>query len=84
VLVPSAAVRQSGGSSTNVVFRIAGDRLERVEVRVGVVDDQKGVAQIAEGIAPGDRVVVGNVGAIGAGAKVQIVGEGASSAPAAK
>lgn len=84
VLVPSAAVRQSGGSNTNVVFRIAGDRLERVEVRVGVVDDQKGVAQIAEGIAPGDRVVVGNVGAIGAGAKVQIVGEGTSSTPATK
>ncbi|HEU4629971.1 MAG TPA: efflux RND transporter periplasmic adaptor subunit [Gemmatimonadaceae bacterium] len=84
VLVPSAAVRQAGGDTNPIVFRIAGDRLERVEVRVGVTDDQKGIAQIAEGIAPGDRVVVGNVGAIGAGAKVQIVGEGASSTPAAK
>ena len=78
VLVPVAAVRQSGDNGTPFVYRIAADRLERAEVSVGVVDEVRGVAQIAAGIAAGDRVVVGNVGAIGAGSQVQIVGERAA------
>lgn len=75
VLIPSAAVRRSGDDQPPFVYRIDGDRLERAEVRVGVVDEGRGIAQITEGISPGDRVVVGNVGAIGTGSRVQVVGE---------
>lgn len=86
VLVPVAAIRQSGGDDPPFVYRITGDVLERTEVRVGVVDEVRGVAQVTDGIAAGDRIVVGNVGAIGTGSKVQIVGERqtptAASAPA--
>lgn len=85
VLVPVAAIRQSGDAEPPFIYRMAGDRLERAEVSVGVVDEVRGVAQIADGIDVGDRIVVGNVGAIGAGSRVQIVGERqtpAATAPA--
>ncbi|MHB1224534.1 MAG: efflux RND transporter periplasmic adaptor subunit [Gemmatimonadaceae bacterium] len=83
VLVPVTAIRQSGDAEPPFIYRIAGDRLERAEVRVGVVDEVRGVAQIADGIAVGDRIVVGNVGAIGTGSQVQIVGERAAPAATA-
>lgn len=79
ILVPTTAVRSSGDDQAPFVYRIDGDRLERVEVRVGVVDEARGVAQITDGISVGDRVVVGNVGAVGTGSRVQIVGEQAGA-----
>ncbi len=75
VLVPVAAVRQSGDNEAPFIYRINGDRLERAEVQVGIVDGVRGIAQITNGVAVGDRVVVGNVGSIGVGSQVQIVGE---------
>jgi RND family efflux transporter MFP subunit len=75
LLVPIAAIRQSGAGGTSFAYRVAGDRVERVDVQVGIADDTKGVVQILDGLAAGDRVIVGNVGAIGAGARVQVVGE---------
>ena len=75
VLVPSAAVRQSGDDQAPFVYRVDGDLLERREIAVGVVDEARGVAQVTEGLDAGDRVVVGNVGAVGTGSRVQIVGE---------
>jgi len=77
LLVPSAAVRQSGEADGGAfAYRIVGGTVERAPVQVGLVDDAKGVVQILDGLAAGDRVVVGQVGAVGAGARVQIVGEG--------
>ena len=75
LLVPSAAVRQPGEGEAPFVYRIAGETVERAVVQVGLVDDAQGVVQILDGLAAGDRVVVGQVGAVGAGARVQIVGE---------
>ena len=75
LVVPVAAVRQGSGDAPPFVYRIDGATLGRVDVRTGVVDDLKGMVQIVEGLSAGDRVVVGNVGAIGSGARVQILGE---------
>jgi hypothetical protein len=50
--------------------------LEKRGVTLGVVDDGTGVAEVREGLATGDRVVTGNVGALGNGMKVTIAGAG--------
>ena len=41
---------------------------------IGIVDDAAGIAQVLGGLAEGDRVVVGNVGALGKGMQVEILG----------
>lgn len=75
LLVPTAAIRQAPGTeSAPFVWRIAGGALEKRNVTLGVVDDAAGVAEVKEGLAAGDRVIVGNVGALGNGAKVTIAG----------
>ena len=79
--VPIPAIRQaaSGGS---FVYKVAGDVVEQPEVTVGVVNEAAGLAQILSGLAEGDRVIVGNVGTIGRGMKVQIIGGDAPRAQA--
>ena len=59
------------------------DALERAPVSVGIVDESQAIAEITDGLNPGDRIIVGNVGTLGAGMKVTIAGggEGARSAP---
>ncbi len=75
LLVPTTAIRQAQGSDASAfVWRIAGGALEKRNVTLGVVDDATGVAEVKEGLSAGDRVVVGNVGALGNGAKVTIAG----------
>jgi hypothetical protein len=44
-------------------------------VQLGVVDERAGVAEVLDGLSGGDRVVVGNVGALGRGMQVIIAGE---------
>jgi membrane fusion protein, multidrug efflux system len=75
LLLPTAAIRQSQGADPQpFVWRIAGGALEKRNVTLGVVDDAAGVAEVRDGVAVGDRVIVGNVGALGNGAKVTIAG----------
>lgn len=75
LLVPTSAVRQTPGSDPQpFVWRIAGGALEKRNVILGVVDDASGIAEVKEGLAAGDRVIIGNVGALGNGAKVTIAG----------
>jgi RND family efflux transporter MFP subunit len=74
LIVPTAALRQTQAQTTQFVWRIAGTTLDQATVRVGVVDDAEGVAQVLEGVREGDRIVVGNVGTLGRGMQVQIVG----------
>ena len=54
----------------------ASDALERAPVSVGIVDETQAIAEIVDGLNPGDRIVVGNVGTLGAGMKVTIAGGG--------
>jgi len=85
LVVPSAALRQGGGGggggSESFVYRLAGGVIERAPVRVGVVDEDAGLAQVVEGLREGDRVIVGNVGAIGSGMRAQVVGEAPTRGP---
>ena len=77
LLVPTAALRQPADpADPPFVWRIAGGALEKRGVALGVTDDGAGMAEVTDGLAAGDRVVVGNVGALGSGMKVTIAGAG--------
>jgi hypothetical protein len=66
-------LRQSQQSSAPYVYRIADDVVEHAQVTLGVVDEALGVAEIAQGLQPGDRIIVGNIGTLGAGMRVSII-----------
>jgi membrane fusion protein (multidrug efflux system) len=74
-------VRLSPTDGSSFVYRIAGRVLDVVTVRLGVVDDRGGVAEVVDGLTAGDRVVVGNVGTLGRGMQVIIAGEERPAGP---
>lgn len=73
LVVPSPAIRAGGEGAPPFVYRIEGDRLAQTPVRIGVVDEAAGVTEVLEGLKDGDRVIIGNVGTLGRGLKVQII-----------
>ncbi len=76
LLVPQGAIRQSSATSGAgpFVWKIAAGALVSAPVRLGIVDEARGIVQILEGVAAGDEIVVGNVGLLGAGMQVQVIG----------
>jgi RND family efflux transporter MFP subunit len=74
IVIPTAAIRYQQAQPRPFVYRIANDVLEYQLVELGIVDEAMGVAQIVEGLQEGDRIVVGNVGALGRGVRVRIAG----------
>ena len=75
IVVPASAIRQSADAGKPFVYRIAGKAIDVAMVQVGVVDERAGMAEVLDGLAAGDRVVVGNVGVLGRGMQVTIAGE---------
>lgn len=75
LVVPTAAIRYAQAQSEPFVYRIVNETVEHQPVKLGIVDEATGVAQVTEGVKPGDRIVVGNVGAIGRGVRVRFVGD---------
>jgi membrane fusion protein, multidrug efflux system len=85
LLVPQTAIRQPAGEDTQpFVWRLVGGSLERAVVRLGIVDEARGVVQVLEGLAVGDQVVVGNVGMLGVGMQVQLIGGERPPVPGAR
>jgi membrane fusion protein (multidrug efflux system) len=74
IVIPSSAIRYGQQQNAPFVYRIANDAVEYQPVQLGVVDEAKGQVQITSGLEVGDRVIIGNVGAIGRGVKVRIAG----------
>jgi RND family efflux transporter MFP subunit len=76
LLVPQSAIRQPAATAGNTLFvwRLVGGALERAPVELGIVDEARGVVQVLSGLAAGDEVVIGNVGMLGAGMRVQLIG----------
>ena len=74
LVVPSAAVRQGQQGASPFVWRIASRQLDQAPVRLGIVDDVRGLSEVVEGLAEGDRVVAGNVGTVGRGMQVEVLG----------
>jgi len=79
LVVPSGAIRQSVAGSASLVYRIQNQELEPVPVTTGVIDAGRALTQIASGLREGDMVVVGNVGTLGRGMKVTIIGPDAAA-----
>ena len=81
LVVPSSAIKQSADGGRPYVYRIAGKQIDVATVHLGVIDETLGTAEVLEGLAEGDRVVVGNVGVLGRGMQVIIAGEERQGAP---
>jgi membrane fusion protein (multidrug efflux system) len=75
LVIPASAVHQSQDAGKPFVYRIAGKVIDVATVDVGVVDERAGTAEILQGLRDGDRLVVGNVGVLGRGMQVIIIGE---------
>jgi RND family efflux transporter MFP subunit len=79
--VPTAAIRQSQENGQPYVYRIVDRVIDVAQIQLGAVDDRSGVAEVLSGLSEGDRVVVGNVGTLGRGMQVQVVGGEAGAGP---
>ena len=75
LVLPSVAIRQTQQGNAPFVYRIVDNKVDVAPVEVGVTDDVAGVSQILKGIAIGDRVIVGNIGVLGRGMPVRVVGD---------
>jgi RND family efflux transporter MFP subunit len=73
--VPRTAVRQPQEGGRPFVYRIVGRAIDVAPVTIGAADEERGLVQVVEGLSAGDRVVVGNVGSLGRGMQVTVVGE---------
>jgi RND family efflux transporter MFP subunit len=79
VTVPRTAIRREGDAATPVVYVVAGGRIARRLVSVGIADDDLGLVQIMSGVHAGETVVVGPVEGLTDGAPVDILGQAADS-----
>ncbi len=84
LVLPATAIDQRG--ATPVVMRVRGGRVERVNVVLGIRDDQRENFEITEGLQRGDTVLLGAAQAIGEGKQVRIstVNDQVSKASATK
>lgn len=73
--VPQAAVRGAGSDSTHA-WAVAGGRVERRALALGVVDEQRGLVEVTRGLAAGDTVIVGPVEGLATGQPIQVAGAG--------
>jgi RND family efflux transporter MFP subunit len=69
-VLPASAVRTENGKA--FVMRIAGDRLESREVKLGLKNEDEGVVQVVDGLDAQSRVVRSNLGNFKPGAVVKV------------
>ena len=81
IVIPTAAVRYVQGQSDPFVYRIVNDVVEHQPIQLGVVDEATGIAQVSEGLQEGDRIIAGNVGAVGRGVRVRLAGANEGAPP---
>jgi RND family efflux transporter MFP subunit len=74
LVVPTSALRQQADGGGVFVYKLDGTTIAQVDVSLGVIDEATGVAQVLAGLAEGDKVIVGNVGTLGRGMQVQVIG----------
>jgi RND family efflux transporter MFP subunit len=72
IVVPTAAIRYSQQQAKPFVYRIASNVVEYQPVDLGIIDETAGIVQVVEGLQEGDRIIVGNVGAVGRGVRVRL------------
>ena len=72
--IPRSALHYSADGTTEYAYRIVNDAIEFATLRTGVTDERLGLVEVLEGLKAGDRIIVGNVGNVGRGMRVQIAG----------
>jgi RND family efflux transporter MFP subunit len=75
IVIPISALRQSINGDKPFVYRIVDEKVDVAPIDPGVTDEQAGTQQVLAGLNVGDRIVVGNVGALGRGAPVVVAAE---------
>ena len=75
LVVPIAALRDREGGDP-VVYRVVDGKIDVATVTLGLRDETQGLVEITGGLSEADKVVVGNVGMLGAGMAVRMAGEG--------
>lgn len=73
IVIPSAAVRQSASGDKPFVYRIIDDKVDVATIEAGVSDELSATQQVLSGLSVGDRIIVGNLGALGRGMPVRVV-----------
>ncbi len=74
LVVPTTALHQSIDNGQTFVYRIADRVIDVAQVQLGVIDERGGKAEVLSGLKDGDRVIVGNVGTLGRGMQVTVLG----------
>jgi multidrug efflux pump subunit AcrA (membrane-fusion protein) len=74
IVVPTTAVRQSQENGQTFVYRVANRVVDAAQIQLGVIDERTGKAEVLSGLNDGDRVIVGNVGILGRGMQVTVLG----------
>jgi membrane fusion protein, multidrug efflux system len=73
LVVPALAVRQTAEDGKPFVYRVVNGTIDIALIQLGATDDAAGLAEVTDGLQLGDQVIVGNVGTLGRGMKVQII-----------
>lgn len=73
-VLPANAVRRADDKA--YVLKVAGGRIERREVEVGITDEQGGWVQIVSGLVPGDTVVIDRLSGLQPGQPVKLLPPG--------
>jgi membrane fusion protein, multidrug efflux system len=81
LVVPTPALRQSQENGQTFVYRIANRSVDVAQIQLGVIDERAGKAEVLSGLNDGDRVIVGNVGTLGRGMQVTVLGVDDQSGP---
>lgn len=74
LVVPTPAIHQSQETGAAFVYRIANRSIDVARIELGVIDERAGKAEVLSGLADGDRVIIGNVGTLGRGMQVTVLG----------
>ena len=87
LVIPSAALRQRPNTGAPFVYKVASDRVAEADVKIGASDDAQELVEVLDGLDEGDRIIVGNVGMLGKGMRVTVLGtetRGGPGGPRAK
>ncbi len=87
LVVPASAIHQRPNTGAPYVYLVAGDAVAESDVTLGANDDAQELVEVLSGVNEGDQVIVGNVGMLGKGMRVQVLGTegpGRTGAPGAR
>ena len=73
VAVPRSAVRLEGEERAPVVYVIAGGKVSRRAVALGITDEEQGLVQLTSGVQLGEVVVVGPAEGLANGAPAEVL-----------